>query len=198
MKPETSVFVVSVVMLGFFMFKCLQLLNASKTKSDIIPDLLDLNNSNRSRLNCLTSAYFCETDADCDDICAPNKSALFMCDKNAKICSPKDADDDGPGTRPKNCNKRIGFIPVLTSNQLTGLSWSCANTLPTIFDNDGNFLPHVCASGRFPVDISTKYPDTSDCVCGDGFIKVNKEDDINTPRCIKKGMFKFMNAFKKV
>lgn len=142
-----------------------------------------------TKINCKETLIYCNQTSDCLQLCARPFDTVdkitYKCTKN-NICiqSPVNIDDSTIQSTIPKCNRKFGFYPVLTADELFQSEWKCLNTLPHIFsDKTQDFHPYICAGGdRSKLDPANLF---ESCICNNNTIGGNNNRTENITNKIK-------------
>lgn len=137
--------------------------------------------------SCNEQKTYCTKDDDCRRICSTpstGENIIYNCNE-LNVCIQSigaHGDDNSQTTTSVFCNRKFGFFPVLTADEIFKPHWICLNTRPNVFDDNQNYHPYICAGS----DISHLNPDEifNSCICPHDKVKVRDEFRNNIPVCI--------------
>lgn len=133
--------------------------NDSQFAQQISPTAL-LAEAKSKQVDCTKTPRYCGSKSDCQTLCEPpaTLNTWLDCDIGTGACKI---------TRPaadKSCNESLGSFNALVQTELSWF-WTCINTKPHIFDDNGQPLENVCGTRRQEGHLNSA---TMECVCVDG------------------------------
>lgn len=153
----------------------------------------DLTTIPKKKRNCAVEVHSCLTTNDCTQIC----NDQYKCNTEKFVCEPfKFATTTTNTSLPdnKHCDATKGFLNTVSVSEIYGERFSCVNTLPAYYQDDGKFWSHVCHGGTFHPDPDAGYGQYRKCNCPKDYTLVLKSTHPG-PRCIKTDRLGFYPSF---
>lgn len=138
-----------------------------------------------NRINCREKKIYCLTNNDCLQMCthATDNELLiqYKC-SSVNVCTQSILNNDDENTK-IICNRKHGFFPIITADEIFQPRWTCLNTRPYLFNKNQEYHSYICAGG----DRSKLDPDNifNSCNCSSDKIKVRDEFRNDIPICIE-------------
>lgn len=153
-----------------------------------------------SRVDCLAETRLCSSDDHCRQLChrdilIDKKPIEYECNLMEGVCQVR---KDQQIT--KKCDPKLGFISALRTTSL-GHEWICLNTLPELFDDNGNLHLYICVNGTFDIDkfdANISINAVPNCQCSGNDIKLADKFIFNVPMCLPQSAFNVLNNYIRV
>lgn len=157
----------------------------------------DITSIEKKKRNCSIESHSCLTTNDCTQIC----NDQYTCNTEKFLCEPFKFDST-PTTQQQpsssdKCDPTKGFLNTISVSEIFGERFSCVNTLPAYYQENGEFWPHVCNGGTFNPDPDAGYGQYMKCKCPPDHTLVLKSTH-PAPRCIKTDSLGFYPSYYKV
>lgn len=153
-----------------------------------------------SSVDCTLSTRFCSHDLQCKVLCSSEKFIhKFKCNLDSGVCDLEESTTDVNA----QCPAERGFLSVLRTTEIDN-QWVCINTMPHLFDNNGDLQKYVCGVGdgvgtfdlnEFNVEIDDSNSILSRCVCSENYTRVVNKTRPNIPLCIPRNMMHILPDF---
>lgn len=141
------------------------------------------------KVNCLHVPRYCTDDSHCIALCASELSS-----DNRIICREGVCDTDTTPLDTSTCEAKFGFLSVFNNNELQS-RWLCINTLPHLFQENGQVHPYVCGTQRNTGLFDRKCFDADQsinaipcCKCNEGYIRAVEVNIPDVPLCVHKDL----------
>lgn len=201
------------IVIGLTLYIRLSFTSSNVTESE--KDLLQMSvtpYTHKTTLDCTSAPHYCTDSQQCSNMCTPNiVNSVIGSDgkirKRSYLCVAGVCESviSTPSTLTElKCNEKIGQINVFQNNNLLN-EWTCINTLPRLFQADGQPHTYVCGvgnnTGTFDVSLfdTTKSIDAIPCCkCNDNYIRAVEINIPDVPLCISSETFGMYPSFIKV
>lgn len=153
-----------------------------------------------SSVDCTLNTRLCSHDLQCKVLCGSEKFVhKFKCNLDSGVCEL----ERSTANVNTQCPAERGFLPVLRTTEIDN-QWVCINTMPHLFDYNGELQKYVCGTGdgvgtfdldEFNVEIENPTSIFSRCQCSENYTRVINKARPNIPLCIPTNMMHILPDF---